>query len=1042
MLCCVVLSDQTTTGPLCLLPLSAMVTATRHRMCKCSMPSMETSVTVACTARAGQSRSHSPQPAHSRSPLLWDVCCVPQWVSYVIVFQEWALNSSLSNWQLYQDGTLVTSISGTYYPQAAIRQNANLGLSGWDDPQWAGLLDTFNVYDVALSSAQVSQLHQNASGGYPGSCYEYQISYIPPDAVFFSANFSTDPAMVADPSYQWLPSDPSDNAAEQLAHQGIIVLDGSNPVDQYVDLGLASGRASVTTQPIRTFGGLGTGALSDNSLGWSFEIVFKSYAQTTWAKAFDFSNNAGEFGGSWDVQFGWQSNQQFYSVNLFYNETMQDELFDATRFPFPLNTWTSFIWVIQYDGSDTNYQQPGYDYASYITYTNGQQTIYSSYQHYIDYVDRQYGFLGRSSYNDSAWLGAIDTFNVYSIALNSEQVATLYAASIGAVSSSSSSSSTGLPSTGSFSSTGSFPSTGSPPSLSSSSSSSAVPSECDIIESEPNLLVNPGFELGDLGYNITGFGTSVDSFSFEAHCGNGWLYLGAVIVDSYINQSVSVEANTTYLFSLYVYSDGEQPNHFNATAAFFVDGSLESIAVIYAGTNLRQTNNKYVQHYALITSPPADVMLDQQVTLVFTIAAYDTPGQLRVDDLELYPANGTIPIPPPPPSSSSGMSSSSSSAPTAPYVTSSSPPPTLVNGTVYLFSYNQTLTGEYNSGISGVQFSFTLLLTAVCDGSVCLLLTATGTVTRSDSLLVAEIVRLLPVGGYASNDNLLLPFSNPVEDQPGFSMIDSDGLEYNLFFIYYDGQRYGMDLSAINPTGNNRNAYDYEGPSIALLGVVPPVASSSSSSTGPATSVMGDPQFVGLRGQSFQVHGIDGAVYALISEPAMQVNARFRFLTGPRPCPVMPSTGERCQACWSHDGSYLSEVGVLVKATSETVRAVAGNATVGFASVSVNGVQLAVAESTPTGSVELISTHELRLTAGSYRINMESVDGFVNLRSVELTVPFASVRSHGLLGQTWSSKLHRSTLKVIEGEVDDYVLAEDDVLGSDFVYSQYDVRTE
>ena len=42
-------------------------------------------------------------------------------------------------------------------------------------------------------------------------------------------------------------------------------------------------------------------------------------------------------------------------------------------------------------------------------------------------------------------------------------------------------------------------------------------------------------------------------------------------------------------------------------------------------------------------------------------------------------------------------------------------------------------------------------------------------------------------------------------------------------------------------------------------------------------SVLGDPQFVGLLGQSYQVHGIHGAVYSLISESSAQVNAPLLF---------------------------------------------------------------------------------------------------------------------------------------------------------------------
>ena len=56
--------------------------------------------------------------------------------------------------------------------------------------------------------------------------------------------------------------------------------------------------------------------------------------------------------------------------------------------------------------------------------------------------------------------------------------------------------------------------------------------------------------------------------------------------------------------------------------------------------------------------------------------------------------------------------------------------------------------------------------------------------------------------------------------------------------------------------------------------------------------VTGDPQFVGLRGQSFQVHGVDGAVYNIISDASMQLNSRFTFLEGPRPLPRHAELGQ------------------------------------------------------------------------------------------------------------------------------------------------------
>ena len=45
--------------------------------------------------------------------------------------------------------------------------------------------------------------------------------------------------------------------------------------------------------------------------------------------------------------------------------------------------------------------------------------------------------------------------------------------------------------------------------------------------------------------------------------------------------------------------------------------------------------------------------------------------------------------------------------------------------------------------------------------------------------------------------------------------------------------------------------------------------------------------------------------------------------------------------------------------------------------------------------------------------------------------------SHGLLGQTHNAKTYATALKYIAGEVDDYVIADSDIFGTDFVYNQF-----
>ena len=74
-------------------------------------------------------------------------------------------------------------------------------------------------------------------------------------------------------------------------------------------------------------------------------------------------------------------------------------------------------------------------------------------------------------------------------------------------------------------------------------------------------------------------------------------------------------------------------------------------------------------------------------------------------------------------------------------------------------------------------------------------------------------------------------------------------------------------------------------------------------------SVVGDPQFSGLRGQSFQVHGTPNSYYALISTAHLHINAHFTLLTqGTCTVEVKART-----ACYAHAGNYFGAVTVLWK---------------------------------------------------------------------------------------------------------------------------------
>jgi hypothetical protein len=207
-------------------------------------------------------------------------------------------------------------------------------------------------------------------------------------------------------------------------------------------------------------------------------------------------------------------------------------------------------------------------------------------------------------------------------------------------------------------------------------------------------------------------------------------------------------------------------------------------------------------------------------------------------------------------------------------------------------------------------------------------------------------------------------------------------------------------------------------------------------------SVLVDPQFVGLLGQSFQVHGLDGEVYALVSSSNTQINAEFVFLTQGR-CPLWDD-GRAASQCWSHPGSYLAAVGVQqVRADGTIVRLAvhAGPAVQGFSAVFLDGaaVEVGAAAGRPADdfSFHWVNRHQLRLSTADFALVLESSDRFLNIVAFTARVPLSSITAHGLLGQTSSGRLHPSTLRHIEGEVDDYALSTRSLFDYRFAFTRF-----
>ena len=189
------------------------------------------------------------------------------------------------------------------------------------------------------------------------------------------------------------------------------------------------------------------------------------------------------------------------------------------------------------------------------------------------------------------------------------------------------------------------------------------------------------------------------------------------------------------------------------------------------------------------------------------------------------------------------------------------------------------------------------------------------------------------------------------------------------------------------------------------------------------------------------MHGVDGFVYALISAPQLQLNARFTFLASGG-CPVL--NGSALSNCWSHPGSYLGEIGLVVSNADKSairLRLLAGSRLAGFAAVEVNGQQLAVGGSNSSASlsVQYVNAFSLSVQTPSLHISFENSDLFIN-QVLALQTPVARAASwHGLLGQTarpTAAAAVSSRHRVI-GDVDEYVVLSGDVFDVEFTYTQF-----
>ena len=305
-------------------------------------------------------------------------------------------------------------------------------------------------------------------------------------------------------------------------------------------------------------------------------------------------------------------------------------------------------------------------------------------------------------------------------------------------------------------------------------------------------------------------------------------------------------------------------------------------------------------------------------------------------------------------------------------------------------------------------------------------------------------------GGYSAP--LPAPYTLQPSTQYYIALLPFTNLAYSLQSVpnapIYEPTPYDLGFPA-QYNISDASYYGANGPAAAVNCAI----DSPESSTG-SSSVIGDPQFVGLLGQSYQVHGVDGQVYNLVSDKFAQINAKLSFLDAGA-CDRDERTGAPLYTCWTHPGTYLTQLGLLT-AASDTVVVTAGAGLHGFQALLVNGEDVLVSTNAsavwpatlrsvdgtlPALSIRLFDRRTLAIdNAGLYSLTLQNSDGFLNI--VSLTVSSMSrlarqVQSHGLIGQTWQRRTDGAEVAVLEGRVDDYVEVNEALLGCAFVFNKF-----
>ena len=240
----------------------------------------------------------------------------------------------------------------------------------------------------------------------------------------------------------------------------------------------------------------------------------------------------------------------------------------------------------------------------------------------------------------------------------------------------------------------------------------------------------------------------------------------------------------------------------------------------------------------------------------------------------------------------------------------------------------------------------------------------------------------------------------------------------------------------------------FTGDPAAAVGLISNVATVdffiTAGAVGGGGTVKGDPSFSGFHGQAaYQVHGIPGEVFNILTAATLQVNALFAFidrgeaLTSAQMAKARHGVQGELPVTqpWSHPGTYLSQLGIKLGNISLFLQA--GPYAEGIlTSTLLSGESLQVGLPVSDGalSVRKEGSHSVQVRHGLVSFRVVNSDGFFNIEDAELLTTAAFKGLDGLLGQSADPSWNAGKGEEFERHmtVDYWVASADSIIGTLF----------